>query len=59
MMKNVWSIESGDELLFPQHLAINPTIDHFAANGTLKVERFQIKNGANSSRKDSEELKVL
>ena len=51
MMKNEWSIESNKELLFPQHLATILTIDHLAANGSLKAESFQIKNGANSSRK--------
>jgi hypothetical protein len=54
MIKNEWSIESTKQLLFPQHLATILTIDHPAANGSLKAENFQIKNSANSSRKDSE-----
>jgi hypothetical protein len=57
-MQNCWSIERGDELLFPQHVEMNLTIDHIAAN-TIETERFQIRNGAKSSRKDSEKLKAL
>lgn len=56
MMKNEWSIESTDELLFPQHLATILTIDDLAANGSLKAESFEIRNCANSSTKDSEKV---